>query len=46
MQKQRLISKYDGNIPFNASNQNRMHNNPSQFSVEDDLGMFSTTIKK
>lgn len=38
MQKQRLLSKYDGNIPFNAGTQNRMHNNPSQFSVDDDLG--------
>lgn len=38
VQKQRLLNKYDGNIPFNAGNQNRMHNNPSQFSVEDDLG--------
>lgn len=34
-----MLNKYDGNnMPFNAGNQNRMHNNPSQFSVEDDLG--------
>lgn len=34
------MNKYDGsNMPFSANNQqNRMHNNPSQFSVEDDLG--------
>jgi hypothetical protein len=37
LQKQRLMNKYEGNMPFNAGNQNRMHNNPS-FSVEDDLG--------
>lgn len=50
MQKQRLMGKYDagsGNIPFNANNQNRMHNNPSQYSnqsVEDDLGKFRSTF--
>lgn len=39
LQKQRMMNKFDGNnMPFNAANQNRMHNNPSQFSVEDDLG--------
>jgi hypothetical protein len=38
LQKQRLMNKYDGNVPFSAGNQTRMHNNPSQFSVEDDLG--------
>lgn len=46
IQKQRLMNKYDSgssNIPFNTNNtpQNRMHNNPSQYSnqsVEDDLG--------
>jgi CCR4-NOT transcription complex subunit 4 len=45
LQKQRLMNKYDNSsssIPFNTSNsQNRMHNNPSQYtnqSVEDDLG--------
>lgn len=39
LQKQRLMNKYDGNnMAFNTGNQNRMHNNPSQFSVEDDLG--------
>ncbi|XP_070497126.1 GATA zinc finger domain-containing protein 14 isoform X1 [Chironomus tepperi] len=41
LQKQRLMNnKYDGNnMPFsNSQQQNRMHNNPSQFSVEDDLG--------
>lgn len=41
LQKQRLNNKYDGgNVPFN-SQQNRMHNTPSQYinpSVEDDLG--------
>lgn len=42
LQKQRLMNnKFDnGNIPFNTQ-QNRMHNPPSQFmnpSVEDDLG--------
>lgn len=43
MQKQRLMNKYDGNnIAFNTNNQqqNRMHNNPSQYSVEDDLGKY------
>lgn len=39
LQKQRLMNnKYDGNNMPYANNQNRMHNNPSQFSVEDDLG--------
>lgn len=42
LQKQRLMNnKYDGgNVPFN-SQQNRMHNTPTQYinpSVEDDLG--------
>lgn len=48
LQKQRLMNKFDsgsGNIPFNTNNQqNRMHNNPSQYlnqSVEDDLGEIS-----
>lgn len=50
LQKQRLIGKYEsggsGNIPFNTNQnqqQNRMHNNPTQYSnqsVEDDLGEF------
>lgn len=52
LQKQRLMNKYDNsssnNIPFNSSNtQNRMHNNPSQYSnqsVEDDLGMLSSSF--
>lgn len=44
LQKQRLMGKYEGSAPFNTGNnsqQNRMHNNPSQYSnqsVEDDLG--------
>lgn len=33
-----MNNKYDGNMPYSNNSQNRMHNNPSQFSVEDDLG--------
>jgi hypothetical protein len=41
-----MNNKFDGgNMAFNSNGgsqqqqqQNRMHNNPSQFSVEDDLG--------
>lgn len=41
-----MNNKYDGNnMPYsNSQQQNRMHNNPSQFSVEDDLGTIKNGV--